>query len=538
MKETMKEKWPDKLFPVASSLLGPEIWSRVLGNGSAEKMPAEILPEITAERIRALGISDFFCDLARVEGSLRALDLGGVQVPLRVDHLAVNPTLHLLKVSWRNLPAVLTAQADRLTSKKGEEFVLIWRDPQTRETKVRTASCEDLLALKIVAEKIEPERVAEDGKVPFGKIKSVLDRAIEGGILLRPPSRIRRDPMDFSSGKFTDSKYLSSPVFTLQWHITQACDLHCKHCYDRSPRGRLGLDEGRAILDDLASFCRDRNVDGQVSFTGGNPLLYPYFSELYREATEKGFTVAILGNPAPREQMEELVSIQRPSFFQVSLEGLPEHNDAVRGPGHFARVIEFLQVLRELAIYSMVMLTLTRDNLSQVLPLTEILRGKTDSFTFNRLSQVGEGTKLLLPAPAAYAAFLEDYRIAAETSPVLALKDNLMNILHFRKGLEPFGGCTGFGCGAAFNFLTVLPDGEVHACRKLPSYLGNALDESLGKIYDSELARRYRAGPKACRACPIRPACGGCLAVVHSHGLNVFEDRDPYCSLPSLLGPS
>ena len=531
----MKEKELDEYFPFSRSLLGPEIWNRVLENKPGEKMPAETLPEITAERIRALGLSDFFCDLVRVEGSLRVLDLGDPQVPPRVDHLTVNPALQLLKVSWRSLPAILTAQVDMLTSKRGEEFVLIWQHPQTGETKVRTASCEDLLALKIVAEEIELERAAEEGQVAFGRIKSILAKAVDEGLLLRPPSRIRRDPMDFSSGKFTDSKFLSSPVFTLQWHITQACELHCKHCYDRSSRAPLGLEEGRAILADLSSFCRDRNVDGQVSFTGGNPLLYPHFSELYREAMEKGFPVAILGNPAPREKIEELVSIQRPSFFQVSLEGLPEHNDAVRGPGHFAKIIEFLQVLRELDIYSRVMLTLTRDNLNQILPLTEILRGRADSFTFTRLSQVGEGKRLLLPAPAAYAAFLEDYRIAAEASPVLALKDNLINILHFRKGLEPFGGCTGFGCGAAFNFLAVLPDGEVHACRKLPSYLGNALDESLGKIYDSELARRYRAGPKACRACPIRPACGGCPAAVHSHGLNVFEDRDPYCFFPSPL---
>ena len=36
--------------------------------------------------------------------------------------------------------------------------------------------------------------------------------------------------------------------------------------------------------------------------------------------------------------------------------------------------------------------------------------------------------------------------------------------------MEPFGGCTGFGCGAAFNFMAVLPDGEVHACRKVPIF--------------------------------------------------------------------
>ena len=111
----------------------------------------------------------------------------------------------------------------------------------------------------------------------------------------------------------------------------------------------------------------------------------------------------------------------------------------------------------------------------------------------------------------------------------MGLKDNLTNILHYRKGIPVFGGCTGYGCGAAFNFLTLLPDGEVHACRKLPSPLGNILENSLLELYDSEPARRYRAGTSACRACPIRPVCGGCLAVAYGMGLSIFQDRDPFC---------
>jgi selenobiotic family peptide radical SAM maturase len=290
---------------------------------------------------------------------------------------------------------------------------------------------------------------------------------------------------------------------------------------------------GLAILDDLQVFCRNRQVKGQVSFSGGNPLLYPHFTELYRAAKERGMGTAILGNPAPRERMEELLEIQRPNFFQVSLEGLPAHNDAVRGPGNFEKIVKFLEVLRELGIYSMVMLTLTRDNLDQVLPLAEFLRERTDSFTFNRLSPVGEGANLQLPSPDAYRAFLESYVKAVETNPVLALKDNLINILYHQKGGDPFGGCTGFGCGAAFNFLTVLPDGEVHACRKFPSLIGMASELSLEEVYESEPAKRYRAGTNACRACPIRPVCGGCLAVVYGHGLDVFKARDPYCFMES-----
>jgi radical SAM protein with 4Fe4S-binding SPASM domain len=111
----------------------------------------------------------------------------------------------------------------------------------------------------------------------------------------------------------------------------------------------------------------------------------------------------------------------------------------------------------------------------------------------------------------------------------MGIKDNLINIIRREQGVEPFGGCTGYGCGAAFNFVTLLADGEVHACRKFPSPIGNINQQSLAEIYDSGQATRYRSGTAACRSCAIRPVCGGCLASTHSHRLNIFEDKDPFC---------
>ena len=90
----------------------------------------------------------------------------------------------------------------------------------------------------------------------------------------------------------------------------------------------------------------------------------------------------------------------------MSLEGLEEHNDSIRGAGHFKRILAFLEILDELSIYSMVMLTLTRENMDQVLPLGEFLRGKTDLFTFNRLSQTGEGAALETAVKEEYKEFL------------------------------------------------------------------------------------------------------------------------------------
>jgi selenobiotic family peptide radical SAM maturase len=175
------------------------------------------------------------------------------------------------------------------------------------------------------------------------------------------------------------------------------------------------------------------------------------------------------------------------------------------------------------------MLTLTRDNIDQVIPLARELMGIVDSFTFNRLSMVGEGASLMLPDKDSFIKFLKEYIEESKRNSIVRLKDNLINILRFQSGERAFGGCTGFGCGAAFNFVSLLPDGEVHACRKFPSLIGNIFEESLLKIYNSSVAKRYRNGSSECRGCSIRMVCGGCLAVAYSYGYDVFKEKDPFC---------
>ena len=320
-------------------------------------------------------------------------------------------------------------------------------------------------------------------------------------------------------------------TFTLQWHLTNACPFHCRHCYDRSTRGELNALQIEKTFSDFLSFCRKRRVEPRISLSGGDPLLHPDFWELYRRIDEADVPVSILGNPIDEETIQKLFSIRPPTYYQVSLEGEREHNDAIRGEGHFDRVMRFLYNARALRLPTHVMLTLTRANIEQVLPLAESLRGLTVRFTFNRLAAVGEGADLEAPDKTEYAAFLVRYLEARRFNPVLGVKDNLFNIVRANYRRRLFPGCTGFGCGAGFNFVALLPDGEVHACRKFPSRLGSILETDLGGIFDSEEARRYRRGVEACGACRLRRSCGGCPAVSFGRGLNPLADRDPDCFL-------
>ncbi|MCL2715322.1 MAG: thio(seleno)oxazole modification radical SAM maturase SbtM [Alphaproteobacteria bacterium] len=318
--------------------------------------------------------------------------------------------------------------------------------------------------------------------------------------------------------------------FTLQWHLTNACAFDCSHCYERLNRAELSLDSALEVVAGLARFSARHHVTPQVCLTGGDPLRYVHFWALYQALRDSGMRISILGNPIPERSIERLMAIAAPDYYQVSLEGFEAHNDRVRGPGHFSRVMRFLDDARPLGLATHVMLTLTGDNMSEVIALGDHLRGRTLSFTFSRLAQVGSGASLTLPERDACAAFLRDYAVHARHNPVLRLKENLFCLVspesRRHRGMR---GCTGHGCGAAFNFVALLPDGEVHACRKFRSKIGSIHESTLDQIYQGETARRYRGGPEGCRDCSHRLHCNGCMAVVHGCGLDPFTTRDPFC---------
>jgi selenobiotic family peptide radical SAM maturase len=523
-----------RIFSNCRRILGIEAWDKVLAALDKDVKP-EMFPDTLSSLKTVLHLPAYMDDLARLEWiwhQTKTQNPPPVEPP---EKLTVNPTLALVPVGWKNISAMVGDLQDKdvcPTPEASPTHIIIWQHPKTKAFHIREAGDIDLLALKIVIEQIDPQKAAGMGKITVRDIQTALKTAVAQGILLAPLSRIRRDflPEFRSTNAFEPFEY--ADIFALQWHVTNACDLHCKHCYDRSNRDPMPYDMALSILDDFYDFCSRMNVRGQVTFTGGNPLLYPDFFKIYKDASEKGFGVAILGNPTPRDQMDKLIGIVKPVFFQISLEGLEEHNDFIRGPGHFQRSLVFLDQLRQMDIYTMVMLTLTHDNIDQVLPLGELLTGRADFFTFNRLATVGEGKSLLMPEKKRFSAFLREYEEAAKQNPILGLKDNLINIVRKEKEIELFGGCTGYGCGAAFNFVSLLPDGEVHACRKFPSLIGNIKKDSLFDIYHSSLARQYRAGSDSCRDCSLNPVCRGCLAVAYSQGLDVFKNSDPFCFLP------
>ncbi|MBC8438674.1 MAG: selenobiotic family peptide radical SAM maturase [Deltaproteobacteria bacterium] len=490
--------------------------------------------QMLRENTEKLKLPAYVSELAAMEGHIFKLANRLISVkPYSEGHI-INPDLSVFSNTWKHLAGILIGATHGCQPVKEDEQVMVWPSPNENKPMSRAITSEDLLVMKMTMENLSSKQVAEQTDTNIAAVNGAVLQALDSGIIWGPKSKIIRahslETRSVSNKNKTVSKaFGTSRVFALQWHITQACDLNCRHCYDRTPTEPLTLSREIAILDSLYDFCNTHNLFGQVSFTGGNPLLHPNFHRLYKEASDRGFFIGILGNPTSRDEIESLIAIQQPSFYQVSLEGLKKHNDYIRGTGHFQRILAFLKILKQTGIYSKIMLTLTRDNLDQVIPLGEFLKDRIDLYTFNRLSLMGEGANLIMADPSKYSRFLEQYMNAAQSHKTFDLKDNLFNILLHKNQSTLFGGCTGYGCGAAFNFVSILATGEVHACRKFPSPIGDICKQSLTEIYHSKIADRYRKGAEECSSCQLNLVCRGCMASAHSYGLDVFKKKDPYC---------
>ena len=87
------------------------------------------------------------------------------------------------------------------------------------------------------------------------------------------------------------------------------------------------------------------------------------------------------------------------------------------------------------------------------------------------------------------------------------------------------------GCNCASGHLTILPTGDVYACRRvLDSCVGNALKDRLTDLWVNELEdyREYDKFAK-CSKCELKAWGRGCPAVASANSGGDFYAADPQC---------
>ncbi len=155
-------------------------------------------------------------------------------------------------------------------------------------------------------------------------------------------------------------------------HITNRCNLACRHClFGSSLNDGLEL-SGRQILERVRQAhelgCR------LFALTVGEPFIHPDFSEILRAILELPEThVVILTNGLQlRPWVRKPFWNPERIHLQVSLDGIKESHDAIRGKGTFDRVCRELQWLKHHGIPFAVSVCPTRRNLKDIPRLVDL----------------------------------------------------------------------------------------------------------------------------------------------------------------------
>ena len=335
--------------------------------------------------------------------------------------------------------------------------------------------------------------------------------------------------------------------FAFQWHITDACDQRCRHCYiyaDDNTRkaASASWEQMLHILANCEDFCRAYSRRPYFYLTGGDPILHPDFWRLLQLLWQKKIPFTIMGNPF---HLDDAVCRELKSYgchkYQQSLDGMRRTHDWFRKPGSFDLTLEKIGCLRRAGIRTVVMTTVSGRNVDELPDIVDtVVAAETDVFAFARYCPTGSSLEDDL-TPERYRMLLEtcdrkfQSHLTAGCKTYFNKKDHLWTLYEYETGnfVIPdqtennmiYGGCNLGNC-----HLTILPTGDVMACRRVPgSQVGNALHDRLQELWTGPLEayREYDRFEK-CGRCELLAWCRGCPAVSSTRN-GSFYAPDPQC---------
>ena len=322
-------------------------------------------------------------------------------------------------------------------------------------------------------------------------------------------------------------------VSAVHLHLTNRCNLECIYCF-RESTPRLAVHYTADHFIDALRRMAPRATRGlTVTFTGGEPLLFPGFESVVEASSELGYTNVLLTNGT-------LITPERAAFiadhFQdvtISLDGPNESiHAATRGAGNFKGVIRGIHRLHEAGVKVRVKITVAQSNLSHVHEIAEVLPEGVAAQCVP-LMPMGRGQQV------PETSYIDNEAFAG-------LHRGLARVSEGRLQSQFVPGQRSRRCHAGAYNVSIADTGDVYPCHLFhqPQFkLGNIFEETFDAIFDGPRNREYvasmdvEANNSVCAQCAIRFLCGGgCKAnALHSSGDHHGVDR--YCGyLKSTIG--
>ncbi len=314
-------------------------------------------------------------------------------------------------------------------------------------------------------------------------------------------------------------------VMNFRLNILSSCNLRCKHCYYENKvwfdDQEMSLEDAKKVVDEAYKVYWD-NLHIVVMWWW-EPFMYKYLFELLEYIRlEKKVTCAITSNMtlANREKLSRLAELW--VHIHASIEWNEEYNDYVRWKWVFRKVINNMQLARELWVRVSINMTLNRFNIKYIPYVIKLFTPISDYFTFSRYIPYFKDDKIKELLPNDYrlvqrllAKYKKDDFVPRQEQFLKIDKDNISTK---KKDFSIYD----------LRSLYILPDMTIYPSWNLIDYkLGDLREDSLENILNNWKAEDLFNPDNLkglCGKCKYRYNCGWDRWVAYFYTWDFFWD--------------
>ena len=326
-------------------------------------------------------------------------------------------------------------------------------------------------------------------------------------------------------------------TFYLQWHISEACNLKCKHCYQEDHKPvQLDFDTLLSFLNQYRELLSELKIKGHINLTGGEPLCSPYLFKLLDEFKKDSdlYSFSILTNGTLlTKELAEKISEYNPEYIQVSLEGGKRTNDFVRGEGVYKKVGEAIKLLKKNNIFTSISFTATKINYKEF-PLVVKYAEKlgVDNVWSDRFIPLGTDydKEFIMNVEET-----QEYLDIMAKERVRLIKKHSNTHVSMNRALQ-FTRTQNYAyhCNAGRELLTIMENGDLVPCRRMPIVVGNLIKDNMLKLYKTNKILKdlqKEVIPEDCLTCEDAKQCQGGLRCLTYALTGNYNLKDPGCNI-------
>ncbi len=179
------------------------------------------------------------------------------------------------------------------------------------------------------------------------------------------------------------------------WNITTKCNQNCKYCHRFLGINDLTYEENKKILNNLI-----KDGVNNITWTGGEALLYPNLKELLKISQENGIKNKLITNGmvlAQNENMREILDYLDSLTLSLDTINDDTNEELGRGRNHFEEVKTILDYVKGKSLKVNINTVVSKKNINEMEQLGEFLNNynisKWKFFKFMPLRETAERNK-------------------------------------------------------------------------------------------------------------------------------------------------